>query len=131
MTVWLNFYTFTGLVLVLDLLLGEPPNAWHPVAWFGRAATGVEKLCRKLFGNGIFSGDEGAFDDPEESPFCGRQGQNREIADAVDAGHKQGIERGWNGIFPVGETDAQIADDGIGGQEIGKILRGQTGKFFR
>ena len=56
MTVWLNFYTFTGLVLVLDLLLGEPPNAWHPVAWFGRAATGVEKLCRKLFGNGIFSG---------------------------------------------------------------------------
>ena len=52
----LNFYTFTGLVLVLDLLFGEPPNAWHPVAWFGRAATVVEKLCRKLFGNGIFSG---------------------------------------------------------------------------
>lgn len=43
-------------VIALDLLLGEPPNDWHPVAWFGRAAAGLEKLCRRLFGNGIFSG---------------------------------------------------------------------------
>ena len=29
---------------------------FHPVALFGRAAGGVETLCRKTFGNGIFSG---------------------------------------------------------------------------
>ena len=25
-----------GLALALDLLLGDPPNRWHPVAWMGR-----------------------------------------------------------------------------------------------
>lgn len=28
--------------LVLDQLLGEPPNHWHPVVWFGSAMTAVE-----------------------------------------------------------------------------------------
>lgn len=29
--------------LVLDRLLGDPSNAWHPVAWFGSAMGAVEK----------------------------------------------------------------------------------------
>ena len=52
----MDFYLLPATVILLDLLLGEPPNAWHPVAWFGRAAAGIEKICRKIFGSGIFSG---------------------------------------------------------------------------
>ena len=33
----------TALGLVLDRVLGEPPSAIHPVAWFGRAMGGVER----------------------------------------------------------------------------------------
>ena len=51
-----GFYLLLSLILVLDLLLGEPPNAVHPVAWFGSAAAATEKLFRRIFGNGIFSG---------------------------------------------------------------------------
>jgi len=29
--------------LVLDLLLGDPPNRWHPVAWYGQAASWCER----------------------------------------------------------------------------------------
>ena len=29
--------------LVADRALGEPPDAWHPVAWFGRAMTRAER----------------------------------------------------------------------------------------
>ncbi len=50
------FYLLPVIVILLDLLLGEPPNAWHPVAWFGHAAAGIEKICRKFFGSGILSG---------------------------------------------------------------------------
>lgn len=52
----MDFYLLPVIVILLDLLLGEPPNAWHPVAWFGRAAAGIEKICRIIFGSGIFSG---------------------------------------------------------------------------
>ena len=52
----MDFYLLPATVIMLDLLLGEPPNTWHPVAWFGRAAAGIEKICRNIFGNGIFSG---------------------------------------------------------------------------
>lgn len=52
----MDFYLLPVIVILLDLLLGEPPNAWHPVAWFGRAAAGTEKTCRIFFGSGIFSG---------------------------------------------------------------------------
>ena len=51
-----NFYLLLGSILILDLLLGEPPNAVHPVAWFGSAASAVEKLFRRFCGDGIFSG---------------------------------------------------------------------------
>ena len=35
------------LALALDLALGDPPNAIHPVAWMGRAiAVGRRRLCR-------------------------------------------------------------------------------------
>jgi len=34
------------LAVGLDLLAGDPPNRWHPVAWIGRAlARGRERLC--------------------------------------------------------------------------------------
>ena len=52
----MSFYYLMILAIVLDLLLGEPPNAWHPVAWFGRCAMQIEKSFRKIFGNGVFSG---------------------------------------------------------------------------
>lgn len=52
----MDFYLLPAAVILLDLLLGEPPNAWHPVAWFGRAAAGMEKICRKTFGDGVISG---------------------------------------------------------------------------
>ena len=29
--------------LLLDRALGEPPDAWHPVAWFGTAMSAVER----------------------------------------------------------------------------------------
>ncbi|WP_049921478.1 adenosylcobinamide-phosphate synthase CbiB [Halopiger djelfimassiliensis] len=32
-----------GLAFSLDLLLGEPPNAAHPVAWFGRLVGAVDR----------------------------------------------------------------------------------------
>lgn len=52
----IGFLIALGVALVLDLLLGDPHSSFHPVALFGRAAGGVETLCRKTFGNGIFSG---------------------------------------------------------------------------
>lgn len=32
-----------GLAFSLDLLIGEPPNAAHPVAWFGRAVSYLDR----------------------------------------------------------------------------------------
>jgi len=55
-TAWLNLPVLLASILLLDAVLGEPPNAVHPVAWFGRAAGRMEKFCRKFFGNGVFSG---------------------------------------------------------------------------
>ncbi|MBO4630619.1 MAG: cobalamin biosynthesis protein, partial [Lentisphaeria bacterium] len=52
----MNFYLLILTIFLLDALLGEPPNALHPVAWFGRAAARVENFFRKKFGNGICSG---------------------------------------------------------------------------
>ncbi|MBQ7694542.1 MAG: cobalamin biosynthesis protein CobD [Lentisphaeria bacterium] len=51
-----TLYILLAAVFVADALLGEPPNAWHPVAWFGRLAALTEKLFRKLCGNGVLSG---------------------------------------------------------------------------
>ena len=31
--------TLLALAVALDLLVGEPPNRWHPVAWIGRLTT--------------------------------------------------------------------------------------------
>ncbi len=31
--------------LMLEYFLGDPPNRWHPVAWFGRWASFCERLC--------------------------------------------------------------------------------------
>lgn len=45
-----------ALTLLLDAALGEPPNRFHPVAWFGQCAARVETLCRRLAGNGVFAG---------------------------------------------------------------------------
>ncbi|MFP8952146.1 adenosylcobinamide-phosphate synthase CbiB [Natrialbaceae archaeon A-arb3/5] len=35
-----------GLAFSLDLLIGEPPNAFHPVAWFGRLVGAVDRPWR-------------------------------------------------------------------------------------
>ena len=52
----MNIYSLLLAVLALDLLLGEPPNAFHPVDWFGRWAGLQERFCRKWFGSGVGSG---------------------------------------------------------------------------
>ena len=52
----LTLYILLAAVFAADALLGDPPNAWHPVAWFGRLAALTEKLFRKLCGDGVISG---------------------------------------------------------------------------
>lgn len=50
-----------GLGLVLDRALGEPPDAWHPVAWFGTAMTRVEdRLYRDTRSAGLLHAAAGA-----------------------------------------------------------------------
>ena len=34
-----------ALALALDLALGEPPAAVHPVVWFGRAVTALDRFA--------------------------------------------------------------------------------------
>ena len=48
------------LAVVIDWLIGDPPNAWHPVAWFGRMAQALERRAPRdnpraelLYGAGI------------------------------------------------------------------------------
>jgi len=41
------------LAVGLDLLAGEPPDAWHPVAWIGRALAWAE---RRVDGRGVREG---------------------------------------------------------------------------
>ncbi len=35
--------------LLLDRVFGEPPERWHPLVWFGRLASGVERALRRRF----------------------------------------------------------------------------------
>jgi adenosylcobinamide-phosphate synthase len=51
------------LAVLLDVLLGEPPNRWHPVAWMGRFIETVQRWAppqgqwgRLLYGAGIVIG---------------------------------------------------------------------------
>ena len=44
------------VVFALDAALGEPPNRWHPVAWFGTAAGAVERWWRRMAGDGVLAG---------------------------------------------------------------------------
>jgi adenosylcobinamide-phosphate synthase len=48
------------LAVVIDWLIGDPPNAWHPVAWFGRIAQSLERRAPRdspraelLYGAGV------------------------------------------------------------------------------
>lgn len=36
------------LALVLDLFFGDPPSAWHPVAWLGRGIAALERALRRV-----------------------------------------------------------------------------------
>ena len=36
-----------GIAVLLDLVLGEPPNAVHPVAWIGTVVSAIRKRARK------------------------------------------------------------------------------------
>lgn len=42
--------------VLLDLLLGDPPNRYHPVAWFGRAAQAVEARAPRAKGGRLALG---------------------------------------------------------------------------
>ena len=48
-----------ALALLLDLALGDPHCAGHPVALFGRAAACVEQGCRRAFGSSVAAGAVG------------------------------------------------------------------------
>lgn len=56
------------LALMLDWLVGDPPNRWHPVAWIGRAVSRVEhyaprgKTWRFLYGLGLAVGGSASVD---------------------------------------------------------------------
>lgn len=45
-----------ALGLLLDRLIGEPPNRLHPLVAFGRWAAAVEAFARRTLGGGIFAG---------------------------------------------------------------------------
>jgi adenosylcobinamide-phosphate synthase len=45
-----------ALGLLLDRLLGEPPDRLHPLVAFGRWADALESFARRLLGDGIFAG---------------------------------------------------------------------------
>ncbi len=44
------------LIFVLDLILGDPATLWHPVALFGRLASKVELLMRRIFKKPLIAG---------------------------------------------------------------------------
>jgi len=44
------------LVFVLDGVLGDPRTMWHPVALFGRCASGMEQVARRWWGNSVRAG---------------------------------------------------------------------------
>ena len=69
------------------------------------------------FGDTSFAGDERAFDNPEESPFGSRQGQDRQIADAAAAGEQQSIEGAADEIPAVDQPGPEILEDRIGGED--------------
>ena len=57
-----NFF-FVILAVVLDWLFGDPPNAFHPVAWFGKIAQALERRAPRdnpraelLYGAGMTVG---------------------------------------------------------------------------
>lgn len=43
------------IALALDILLPEPPNAIHPVAWMGKAISALERLAQGLGNAGAFA----------------------------------------------------------------------------
>ena len=44
------------LVAGLDGVFGDPHTSWHPVALFGRCASGVEQVARRWWGNSVRAG---------------------------------------------------------------------------
>jgi adenosylcobinamide-phosphate synthase len=36
-----------ALAIILDMLIGDPPNRWHPVAWIGSAIFGFRRIAPK------------------------------------------------------------------------------------
>ena len=51
-------FLLMGMAIVLDLLIGDPPNWPHPVRFMGWGITRLEKWLRKLnvnlYGAGVF-----------------------------------------------------------------------------
>ncbi|MFH1646724.1 MAG: cobalamin biosynthesis protein, partial [Chloroflexota bacterium] len=43
-----------ALAVAIDLALGDPPNAFHPVAWMGRVVSRLERVGLKLNPAGQF-----------------------------------------------------------------------------
>ncbi len=41
--------------ILLDEILGDPPNVWHPVAWMGTLIGACGNRCRRMAGYGRFS----------------------------------------------------------------------------
>jgi adenosylcobinamide-phosphate synthase len=50
----MEILAFTALAIIIDLTLGDPPNALHPVAWMGKVISLLEKGGLKLRPTGQF-----------------------------------------------------------------------------
>ncbi len=53
----MEFLIILLLAIIIDLVLGDPPNAFHPVAWLGkvisylvRAGTGLSPVAQFIYG---------------------------------------------------------------------------------
>ncbi len=93
--------------IAADWLLGEPPAAWHPVAGFGRAMTGLEHRC-----------------------YADSRGRGALYA-AVGAGSAALtgwlLERGAAGWPPMRASGSGGPAVGSGGSAAGRMLRGGAG----
>ncbi len=71
---------------LLDRVLGDPPNRWHPVAWQGRFLAWAEGRIQGPGGRGQGSGvrDQESVELPERSPAVVRGTQSKHVLSAVE-----------------------------------------------
>ncbi|ATY84151.1 cobalamin biosynthesis protein CobD [Kyrpidia spormannii] len=98
--------------LILDVLVGEPPGAVHPVVGLGRCIEAGERGLRRLFRVPPLegeSGDPGGVGPSGSVPGAGRGGGN-----ASEAPFGRGVRERWaGGILAVGVVGLTYAVTGL------------------